>query len=598
MKKLLLIFALCGVTSMVSAQERWVSGTIFDGESPMSNVKIQVINQGTSATTNESGKYRISASTGDLLYYTSDGMEPIQIRVEDVTRILNVDMFPKIEKLDNVTVTRKRRASQKELEEDYYSNPNIIKTFFGYLDKDKVSYTARILDSDRILPGEFDLANVLRNRFPGITVANGAGFGTNFGAGPGVGFSGATGADAGRSVFLRPASGPAVFDIDGQIFTFFPDFLDVQQIERIGIITSLTGLTRYGGIARGGVIVINTKNGLTVPLRDEKGFIIDRARLKNNFYDGKALTAENISNNAPEYLKQLNAANTFEEAKSLYESNAQKYTSSPFFVLDSYQYFYDTWENETFADQIIDDAYPSISNNPVHLKSLAYIYEAQERFEKANETYKEVFILRPNYAQSYMDLANSNRSIGKSKKAAILYARYFYLLDEGFLKPDTTMFSRMMDRDFNNLLTLEKTDMVGTAKGRKIKVDREDFDGTRLVFEWSNSEAEFELQFVNPDNQFYTWTHDLESSADIISREKDFGYSTSEYLIDDSLSGVWKINAKYFGNKSLTPTYLKATIYHNYGTKSQRKEVKVFKLDVKNVNRELFKINKTSKSGI
>ena len=583
---------------MVSAQERWISGTIMDGENPMSNAKIQVINQGTSVTTNDTGKYRISASTGDLLYYTGDGMEPIQIRVEDVTRILNVDMFPKIEKLDNVTVTRKRRTSQKELEEDYYSNPNIIKTFFGYLDKDRASYATRIIDADRILPGEFNLANVLRNRFPGITVSDGAGFGTNFGSGAGVGLASATGVNVGRSVFLRPGSGPAVFDIDGQIFTFFPDYIDVQQIERIGIITSLTGTTRYGSIASGGVIVINTKNGLGVPIRDKKGFIIDRARLKNNFYDGKALTAESISNNAPEYLKQLKAAATFDEAKSHYTSNAAKYTTSPYFVLDSYRYFYDTWGNEAFADQIIEEAYPSISNNPVHLKSLAYIYESQERYEMANEIYKDVFILRPNYAQSYMDLANSNRSIDKSKKAAILYARYFYLLDEGFLKSDTTMFARMMNREFNNLLVLEKTDMIGSAKGRKIKVDSEDFDGTRLVFEWSNSEAEFELQFVNPENQFYTWTHDLESSADIISREKDFGYSTSEYLIDDSLTGVWKINAKYLGNKSLTPTYLKATIYHNYGTKSQRKEIKVFKLDVKNVNRELFRVNKTSKSGI
>ncbi|MEM8847635.1 MAG: hypothetical protein AAGD17_11090 [Bacteroidota bacterium] len=593
-KKFFLLVALC-VSVFGYAQERWISGVIKDGESPISNVNIQIVNQGTSIKTNAEGKYRIQASPGDILFYSSPGMESIQIRVEDVTRVLNLNMFLKIEKLENVTVTKKRRASQKELEEDYYFNTDIINTVFGYVDRGLVPYTVRTIDSDRILPGEYDLANVLRNRFPGIIVSDGLGFGTTFGTGSSTGFAGASAINVGRSVQIRGRT--AIFDIDGQIFTQFPDFIDVQNIARIGIIPSFAGTVRYGNLGNGGVVVINTKNGIGVPKRDKKGFIIDRARLKNNFYDGKALTAENVANNAPEYLKELKRATTFDAARASYQANAEKYTSSPYFLLDSYKYFYDTWNEEEFADQIIEEGYLDISTNPVHLKSLAYIYDEQGRDEKANETYKEVFILRPNYLQSYMDLTNSNRRVDKPKKSAILYARYFYLLREGFLNADTAMFSTMINREFNNLLSLERKDVVGVSKGKKIKVDKEDFEGTRLVFEWSDSEAEFELQFVNPENQFYTWTHSLEASPQIISREKDFGYSTAEYLIDDSLTGTWGINAKYLGNKSLTPTYLKATIYHNYGTKAQREEIKVFKLDIKDVNRELFQLTKTSKSG-
>lgn len=75
-----------------------------------------------------------------------------------------------------------------------------------------------------------------------------------------------------------------------------------------------------------------------------------------------------------------------------------------------------------------------------------------------------------------------------------------------------------------------------------------------------------------------------------IAREKDFGYSVKEYLVDGSLPGTWKVNVKYLGNKSLTPTYLKVTVYHDYGSRNQGKEVKVYKLDLKNVNQELFKL--------
>jgi hypothetical protein len=57
------------------------------------------------------------------------------------------------------------------------------------------------------------------------------------------------------------------------------------------------------------------------------------------------------------------------------------------------------------------------------------------------------------------------------------------------------------------------------------------------------------------------------------------------------MPGMWQVNAKYLGNKRLTPSYLKGTVYNHYGTAAQRKETKVFKLGLKNVNQELFKVN-------
>ncbi|TAI48653.1 hypothetical protein [Flagellimonas allohymeniacidonis] len=586
----LLFFIVC-ITSGIS-QERLIQGKVINGQSSLDKVDIQVLNKGISETTTNDGSYKIVADIGDVLFYSAEGMESVQIRVEDVTRILNVEMFPRIEKLDNVTVTKSRNNTQKELELLYRTNPNIIKTAFGYLDKSKASYTARILQDEQILPGEFDLANVLRNRFPGIRVSDGFGFGRGPLETQGTGFSGLNGFGNGRAVFLR-SGWPALFDIDGQIFTNFPDFIDVQNISRMAVIPSAAGTVRYGNLGRGGVIVINTKTG-TPELVDNNGLPIDIARRTDNFYNGDALNEETISKNAPTYLKELRNAATFTEAKDVMERNSSKYSSSPYFTLDAYQYFADTWKNQSYADQIIDNAYSTMGNNPVHLKSLAYIYESQGRLNKAEDALREVFILRPQYSQSYLDLAKANRNLGNMDRAAILYARYFYLLDEGFMQLDTTAFSTIVNREFNNFLALEKTEIAGAVKNSKLKIDKEDFEGTRLFFEWSDSEAEFELQFVNPDGQYYTWKHTLKDNAKDIRREKDFGFSCSEYLIDNSISGVWKVNVNYLGNKSLTPSYLKATVYYNYGTKAQRKDVMVFKLDIKNANRELFKVENIS----
>ena len=324
-----------------SAQERFIKGTITDGENLLANAHVQIVNSGVSTNTDEEGKYMILASPGDALYYNYPGMEPIQIRVEDVTKTLNVEMFPKVVKLKNVTVTQNRNNSQKELETQYDTDPNIIKTVFGYLDKTKVSYSVRIMDGSDILPGEYDLANVLQNRFAGISILNGLGIDSGNSATPNatnVGFGVVFGTSSGKVVLLR--GGKAIFDIDGQLFTDFPDFIDVQNIKRIGVLSSSAGTVRYGTMAKGGVIVINTKTGTVIP-KDKNGKPWDTARLRNNFLREPAVSSSVALKNAPAYLRELESSKTFEEAQAIFESNLDKYAGNPYFILDAYTHFYE-----------------------------------------------------------------------------------------------------------------------------------------------------------------------------------------------------------------------------------------------------------------
>ena len=52
----------------------------------------------------------------------------------------------------------------------------------------------------------------------------------------------------------------AVYDIDGLLYTDYPSFIDPQQIKSITILRSLAATNKYGGIARGGAIVIRLKS--------------------------------------------------------------------------------------------------------------------------------------------------------------------------------------------------------------------------------------------------------------------------------------------------------------------------------------------------
>ncbi|MEJ2163104.1 MAG: hypothetical protein P8X60_07265 [Robiginitalea sp.] len=243
---------------------------------------------------------------------------------------------------------------------------------------------------------------------------------------------------------------------------------------------------------------------------------------------------------------------------------------------------------EEFADEIISQNRFRFDTNAVVLKALAYIYQEQGRHAKALEELRDVFILRPQYSQSYQDLAIAYEDARSYDKAAGMYARYNYLVDENFLM-ESDYFSKIIQHESDNFLKLH-AGKAGIGL-KKVLTDPYVDNTTRVVVEWNDTEAEFELQFVNPENQYHNWKHTYVDTDKRLVDEKIKGYSMEEHIIDNNLPGLWQVNVRYMGNKSLTPTYLKITTYYNYGQRSQQKEVHTFKLTLKNNWQKLLSIN-------
>ncbi|WP_396638110.1 carboxypeptidase-like regulatory domain-containing protein [Maribacter sp. R77961] len=567
-------------TSLVWAQQNKIiiTGKVTDGVAPIEDVNISVSNSDNGTKTDGNGFYSLRVNEGALLKYSHVGFETVEILAEDISRTLNIILVPEINELDNVTVTKtKPRKTQKELFQEYNTNPNLIKTMFGILDKENIATALYVLDEEDFPPGAIDLIDLVNGKIPNAR-------GSKLNSDPRNWMITMRGNQS-----INFAS-PSIYEIDGMIFQEFPYWLDISNIKRIATSPSLAGNVKYGTLANAGIVIINTKTGNFAPGANGTANF-DQAKLRNNSYGNDAI-AFDTSNNIPEYLRQLRNSTSEEEAKKIYSERLEQYGTSYVFVLDSYQYFSKEVKNQKVADSIIEENKELFNSNPLALKALAYNYQEEGRLEKANELYKELFILRANYGQSYMDLANSYQEIGRYKRAAAMYARYGYLLEEGFLRTEGDL-GIIMDRELNNLIALKGKDLLSKKELKSLVLDDE-FDGTRLVFEWNDSEAEFELQFVNPEGNYFKAEHSLFADAEGVKNKKISGFSSEEYLIDDSIKGVWQVNVKYFGNKSLTPTYLKATIYHNFGSASQRKETKVFKLSLKNVNQQLFTVSNMS----
>jgi len=566
---LFLVITTCAFSQ--TAELKTIRGTITDGTRPIEDVAISIEGNNETIFSNELGNYSIEARTGDILTYSYTGLKTLQIKVEDVTQILNLEMFPDINDLDEVEVTASRRRSQQDLAEEYKTNPRIVKTAYGYLDTETAAGRVNVVPKENYNAIFVCLLDFARVRIPGIVVTGDCTYGGDIYA---------------RGFGSINNSAPVIYDIDGLIFTDTPLWFDINNAERIALIQSLSLTVPYGFVGAGGVMVINTKTGSPAARK-----VVDQARLRNNYLEREVLTENQVRQNAPEYLKEFANSESMAESREIFERYAGSYSNSSYFILDAIQHFSKRWKAYDMADAILDEHWKRMVTNPVLLKTLAYFYEEQGRFDKANDIYKEVFILRPNYVQSYLDMAKSYRTAGQIKQAASIFARYEYLVDEEFLPDGENDFAAIFQREYNNLLTLERKAILNDGGEKSLYVAEEDFNGTRLVFEWSDGEAEFDLMFVNPENQYYTWKHSLADNADEIMNEKNLGYNIKEYLIDGSLPGLWKVNVNYKGNKSLTPSYLKATIYTDYGTPNQKMDVKVFRLGLKNVYQELFKVN-------
>ena len=614
MKNVLLTLSFLCFTLVLQSQSKLIKGKLTHLDAPLANADVMVKDADTKAKTGVDGSYSISAQEGDVIVYSYPSLESVEIIVEDVTSILNVSLYQKVTQLDEVIVKGSNRKSQEELEEEYGYNPNLIKTAWGILDKETAPGVMRFLVEDDINAVAICIMDLLRNQFAGVRVSGDCSRGgtvtirglhsinfaapTNFNI-DGIGVSGdpiIDTQDATVTGTVQVASGalnsapPAIFDVDGQILREPPIWILPNAMERVAVLSSLSLTTRYGAIGAGGVVVINTKAG-SAGLTSNK--ILDRARLRNNKYQNDAIGKETISKNLPTYLEALYASADLNAAKDLFAKNKLMYRSSPYYFIDGYNYFMENGDSK-FAKEIIADHMYLFEDHPVHAKALAYHLDTHGQVEQANELYEQIFILRPSYAQSYRDLAESYREVGNYTKSASMYARHNYLLKEGFLDSDSVGILPIIERESENLLVLKGDKVMNGLNITERLAKFTEFEGTRLFFEWNDSEAEFELQFVNPENHFYTWKHTLEANAERIRDEKIKGYSSEEFLIDGSLPGRWQVNINYKGNKKLEPTYLKVTTYYNYGKPAQRKQVNVYRLGIRNVNQELFSLVNSS----
>lgn len=561
-----LLLFLCSIAALAQPLDHKVVGFISHMGSPLEGAKIALQGTDTVAFSDTMGRYEILAGEGATLRYEYPGMEAQEIIVEDVTYVLNINMRSEIIELEEVTVSENRLSRQEKLQASYLFNKNIIKTAYGYLDSKVSAYNMMIIDEED-LSTAFDLEDVIKRKIASATAIYDS--------------LGGYYIRLRNSSFGFQASRPAGFDIDGFVTTNPPIILP-SQIKRIAIIRGPAAYGKYGVAALGGMIIINMKSGQYLRYEEEGQAPYDYAMLRNNLYTGDAVGYDREKRVSSTYEKRIFQTVTAVEARQVYGEELSLFGDKPDFHFYTAAHFLEVLNDEGEYLNILEHVGNRFKDNANILKALAYIYEDSGHLRLAAQTYERIFTLRPKYAQSYRDLANIYNELGKNTQALNILARYKREIS-GKSTNTKSEIDSIMNVEAYTMLEEVKLNLSDELKG----IGNQEIWPIRLLFEWSNAEAEFDIQLVNPANRHYTWSHTLEKNKDLIIDEKQKGYSSKQFYMGSEPFGKWKINLSYYGNKSYDNTYFKVTSFSNYGSYLQTKKVSVYKFSNGNASKNL-----------
>lgn len=541
MAKKCLVMYLLLMSSVVLAQE--TKGTVVSQEGPIQGATVQVKNSFTEAVTDADGNFNIKASEGAVLVVSYFGMEPKEVLVP-ASKTLQITLETDAELLDEVLIEAKRKEQEKT-EETAYGKRN--RKALGYS-------TSQVLTADQINQSYTSSFDVLR-LLPGIAVS---GLFPN----QAVVFT--------KNLSITTAL-PAVV-VDGAVYEqSILNAITPDEIEQVSLLKSANATLRYGQLGAGGAILITTKMAARNNLKEvEKP---PSLLVEGNEYEESVITYESLPNTAP-YIVALQNATSFDAAKRIYEEQTANGNNNTVSYYASVSDYFLKWDKD-FSFRVLSNIAREATNNPRALKTYAYKLEERDEMLKALNVYNRILALRPEQAQSYRDVAKASEAVGDYQTA---FALYYQIIYNTIPKVDCTGIKDLAINEMLHLLAFHKNKVPYETLPNDFLATKLNED-IRIVLEWNTPAKDFETQFVSPDNKFFIWNHTKFTNKELLEQEATQGFAIKEQLVDEKSKGMWRVNIRYYDeDPENNPTFLKYTLYQNYGQPNETQEIKVFNL--------------------
>lgn len=516
------------------------TGMVMVEDVALQGAKVKIRNTNLQTYTNSEGSFALPLQQNDELLVSAFGMKPSFYTVSDIGNI-QIELEPDGELLREVYLEGKSLEAFK-----YDLGFNGKKTF------DEITYSASLIDESVVKPNYYNIRDLLNNRTSKFLYSRNS------------------------SIFVNTNF---IIDLDGMLYAGADnnvlDTIDPQNIKSITILNSLTASHKYGTLARAGVIVIRTK----LMSKPEKAPEVRTPLVKgNNYQEGRLETAR--SHNP--YLKFGEPTESLKkQIKENLKNNASVSTQNYFEAVD-----YFLINDRKFAMDLLQDFALINESNPDNLRLLAMKYETLGEFEKAKLSFQKVLELMPFRAQSYLDIAQIYEKTGLYKESFDYYKAMFHNWIEGI---DFTPIQDVLSNEIQRFLIKhrQKVDYSQIPMDlRRAKFELK----TRIVFEWIDPYKEFELQFVDPGNKYFSWRNNMIDNSEFMQASIKNGLSTEEFVIEESVINSWMINILPEGTQDGNPIFLKYTVFKNYGTDMETEESKLVVINKSGKKYQLAKL--------
>ena len=539
-----------------------INGKVSDENGYLSDVTVISRDNNLQTITDSLGNFSIEAQNRGILEFRYIGKNTILSRVSESTS-KNIYMTDGNMILDEVILENKKKE--------------VIDNGYGKLDKKSLGYSVETLDGNKIIPSNTDVKDAVAGKFAGVKI------GANDDLTQFVGRGRYT-TILGNQYGLIVVDGLAIKQSDSSMGAGFigdTGFINPENIESVTYLKGLAATNIYGTEGRNGVLLIKTKTGSSSFKKKKK------RQLGNTPTYIDDIEIEEVIDKP--YIREISQTTTIEDAYKMYLSQRKLYGKDISFFFDIASYF-KNWNNPYLVKRILSNVLEINKKlNLEILRALAYKYDEFELFEESIKVHKQLISFKPSESQSYRNLALSYQLNKQFTKAQEIYNKI-----HTNQYSDVNSFNGLkqtINAEYKNLVALHNSNLIATNIPEFYKKNAE-YD-TRIVFEWSHFDAEFDLQIVNPQKRYFTWSHTQKEESSRFIKETSQGYGLEEFFITKKDKGEWLFNLIYYGKKTgdnSMPSFVKVTVYSNFGKSTQTKKVTVKDLNDLNKKESILKL--------
>jgi tetratricopeptide (TPR) repeat protein len=514
---------------------------------PIANAVVTIKNTFIETETGKNGVFTLAVAPGDELVVNAFLMYPKTVTVAPDEPSMEIQMQYNAEVLEAITV-REREGKEEYVEKDFvkrskkevgYSYEDVQTRFISGIDVDLYTVARKI-----------PMLDVLGSPQEGQVVYN----------------SRMRGALGGSKV-------PIQVVVDGiPVDQNALGFIDPQQITNITVYRSLAATVKYGTFGAGGVMSITTSNSNDTSNSQKKaGSVLVKG---NNYNEGVLPISDNTTIATARFIDEIRNYPTLPEAQRVYnEQRNLPETRNLAYYLDMANYF-SKW-GPVHGYTVLADLFRQANDNPRILRAIAFELEEKNHLIQATFVMERLLDAHPDNIQAYRDVARLYAATGRYNLATALYKQMIY---NTVPNVDFEPIHPIIFNEFRHLIANHKSkiDFRGIPNEFLSVNFKKD---VRIVLEYTNPLAEFEVQFVSPNKKYFTWRHAAFNNEDLIEDEISRGYAIKEFTIEDEDFGNWLVNVKSIdGDTGAIPTLLKYTIYQDYGLPTETKKIKVINL--------------------